>query len=117
MCNCLVLASLNNDRIVGGFSPISLVHHEEDELNGEDIVFENDPTGRSFIFSLTNFQSFELRNPSKAIGYRKGSKGPIFGVDLDLSKEEAESSIGYSYKCLEGIPCDSLQAKLFLLGA
>lgn len=53
----------------------------------------------------------------KAIAYKKNASGPIFGLDLNLSSKKAESNLGNSYQPAQGVHVDSLEAKVFLLGA
>lgn len=48
---------------------------------------------------------------------QKNSGGPIFGLDLNLSSVKAESNLGSSYQAPDGISVDSLEAKVYLLGA
>ena len=86
-------------------------------MNEDSIKYVEDRSKRSFVFSLTNLASYDLKNSYKAIGYKKNVIGPIFGQDLDLSKGEAESNLGNSYQCPEGVSVDSMQAKVYLLGA
>lgn len=118
MPNCLALVKLENGRKIGGFSSIPMVHPLEDDQMKEDIlVYEEDKTKRSFIFSLTNIASFELKNSMKAIAFKKNACGPIFGADLNLSSKRAESNLGNSYQPAQGVPVDSLEAKVYLLGA
>lgn len=66
---------------------------------------------------MTNLSSFELKDSNKAIAYAKNSGGPIFGLDLNLSSVKAESNLGSSYQAPDGISVDSLEAKVYLLGA
>lgn len=61
--------------------------------------------------------SFELKNSSKALAFKKNALGPIFGEDLNLSGRKAESNLGKSYQPPPGVTIDSLEAKVYLLGA
>lgn len=74
--NCVALVKTSNNKLVGGFTPLPLVHHDSDQL--EEELCGNDQTKTSFIFSLSSLKSFSLRDCSKAIIYRKGSCGPQF---------------------------------------
>jgi hypothetical protein len=38
---------------------------------------------------LNNLASYELKDSSKAIAYKKNASGPIFGIDLNLSTRKA----------------------------
>ena len=66
---------------------------------------------------MTNIASYELKDSSKAIAYKRNASGPIFGLDLNLSSFRAESNLGNSYQSAQGVPVDSLEAKVYLLGA
>ena len=112
--NCLTILKTTQNKIVGGYTPIPIVYHDEEELKEEKDLFESDATGRSFIFSITNLKSFSIKNSKKAICYKKNSAGPCFGPDLDINKT-VSSSIGNSYETSPGISVDSLESKVFLL--
>lgn len=86
-------------------------------MKHDTLIYEEDRTKRSFVFSLSNLASFELKDSSKAIAFKKNATGPIFGLDLNLSSRRAESNLGNSYQPAQGVPVDSLEAKVFLLGA
>ena len=88
--NTLTLIKLANDRKAGGFTPVPLVNYDEDNnVPANEIKYVEDRSKRSFVFSLTNLASYDLKNSYKAIGYKKNVMGPIFGEDLDLSKRDA----------------------------
>lgn len=115
MHNCLTILKTTNNKLVGGFTPLPLVYHDEDELDEND-RFEGDRSKKSFIFSISNLRSFSVKDSSKAIRYRKNVCGPSFGVDLDVGKI-VTSSLGHSYEGLEGGSVDSLESKVYLLEA
>lgn len=68
------------------------------------------------MFNLTSLESFELKDSSKAIAFSKNATGPMFGLDLNLSSDKAESNLGNSYKPAQGMAVDSMEAKFYLLG-
>lgn len=72
------------------------------------MTYEEDKTKRSFIFNLSNIASYELKDSSKAIAFKKNASGPIFGIDLNLSSRKAESNLGNSYQGAQGVAVDSL---------
>ncbi|CAM6005313.1 unnamed protein product [Sphagnum balticum] len=113
LVNCLALVKTNNGKLVGGFSPVPLVHHDQEEL-GEQDHYEADKTKKSFIFNITNLKSYSLKDSEKAVRYQKDWPGPCFGVDLQIGKF-VTSNIGHSYEGAEGIKIDSLEAKVYLL--
>ena len=82
--------------MIGGFTPVPLVHHDQDSLNKEMQHFEADKSNRSFIFNLNNTRSYSLKDNSKAVLYRKDCIGPAFGIDLIIDKQ-VTSSMGNSY--------------------
>lgn len=77
-------------------------------MKEDTLTYEEDKTKRSFIFSLTTIQSFELKDSTKAIAFKKNACGPIFGPDLNLSTTRADSNLGNSYQPAQGISVDSL---------
>lgn len=63
--------------------------------------YEEDPSGKTFIFSLTNNHKFTLSNPKKAI-QKSSFMGPSFGDDIVLFNQadrfkDSYSLIGDSY--------------------
>lgn len=77
----MAIVKTTNGKLIGGFSPLPLVYHDEEELpeNGLNAV---DKTRKSFIFNITNLKSFSVKDSQKALIYRKGQQGPSFGPDL-----------------------------------
>jgi hypothetical protein len=102
-----------NNKLLGGFTPLPLVHHDEEEINEKGLYVE-DKTKRSFIFNISGMKSYSLKDSRKAIWYKQNWPGPSFGEDLDIG-ESVTSSVGHSYECDSSISIDSLEAKVYLL--
>ncbi len=113
--NCMALVRTANNKLIGGFCPLPLVHHDEEQLT-EKGTYAEDKTKRSFIFNITNLKSYSLKDSRRAIKYRQNSAGPSFGEDLEIG-ESVTSSVGHSYECDATISIDSLEAKVHLLEA
>jgi hypothetical protein len=111
--NCMVIVKTANNKLVGGFSPLPLVYHDEEQLT-EKGLYADDKTKRSFIFNISGLKSYSLKDFRKALKYKKDAPGPAFGEDLDIG-ETVTSNIGHSYECEAGISIDSLEAKVHLL--
>ena len=77
----MAIVKTTNGKLIGGFSPLPLVYHDEEELS-ENGLHAADKTKKSFIFNITNLKSFSVKDSSKALIYRKDQSGPSFGVDL-----------------------------------
>ena len=90
------------------------MHHDLDSLSSEKVNYEQDPTKRSFIFTLNHIRSYSIKDSDKALIYRKESVGPSFGTDLVFDKM-VTSSMGNSYEGPEGVAVDSIEAKVYLL--
>ena len=104
--NCMAIAKTSNNKLVGGFSPLPLVYHDEDQLS-EKGLYVQDKSRRSFIFNISQLRSYSLKNSRKALLYKKDWPGPSFGEDLDFG-EKVTSNLGHSYECDSNISIDSL---------
>lgn len=109
----MAIVKTNNNKLVGGFSPLPLVYHDEDQLT-EKGLFVEDKTKRSFIFNISHLKSYSLKDSRKALLYKKDWVGPSFGQDLDIG-QVVTSSVGHSYECEPNISIDSLEAKVTFL--
>ena len=77
----MAIVKTSNNKLIGGFTPLPLVHHDEDEL-GEKGIYMEDKTKKSFIFNITSLKSYSVKDSSNAIKYVKDSPGPCFGEDF-----------------------------------
>lgn len=102
----MAVVRTSNNKLVGGFSPLPLVYHDEDELE-ENGRWGEDKTNSSFIFNITQLHSYNLKNSKRALKYLPQQAGPSFGVDLQIGAE-VTSSIGHSYECDAGVSIDSM---------
>jgi hypothetical protein len=77
----MAIIRTSNNKLVGGFSPLPLVHHDEEEIEEKELYAE-DKSKRSFIFNISQLKSYNLKNWKKAVLYKKNASGPSFGEDL-----------------------------------
>lgn len=106
--NCVVLVKCDNNKIVGGYSPVPLA-------DGTDQEAVEDKTKTSFIFNLSSIKSYSLKE-AKALEYSKESVGPCFGPDLRVSTD-VTSVLGSFYQLPEGVKPETMEAKIALLQA
>ena len=81
--NCMAIIKTSNSKLIGGFSPLPLVYHDEEQIPEKGLYVE-DKTKRSFIFNISNLRSYNLKNSRKALKYIKDCAGPSFGEDLEI---------------------------------
>jgi hypothetical protein len=91
----LVVALTSFDKLIGGFTPLS--------WDEDDFTYVNDFSKRTFLFSLTNNQKYDLKNPGYAI-CNGINIGPVFGggSDFEIVDESNKrfnnfSGIGHSF--------------------
>ena len=113
--NCMTIVKTSTNKLIGGFCPQPLVHHDEEQIP-EKGLYAEDKTKRSFIFNISALRSYNIRMVKKALIYKKEQAGPIFGEDLEIG-EAVTSNIGHSYESDSNISIDSLEAKVHLLEA
>jgi len=96
--NTLVIARTNYGKIIGGFTPLAW------ELPKEPFVYYLDPTGKTFIFSCSLGEKYDLKENEYAICVSQMS-GPIFGggSDFEIVDEcnalcNNSSNVGHSFK-------------------
>jgi hypothetical protein len=107
--NCLVVVKCDNNKIVGGYSPLPLVVENPQNPEGEDKL------RTSFLFSVSSIKSYSIKE-NKALEYVKGQIGPCFGPDLKIDTE-VTSVLGNFYELPETVKADSLESKVALLQA
>lgn len=111
--NCMAIIRTSNNKLVGGFSPLPLVYHDEEEI-GEKGKWAEDKTNTSFIFNITALRSYNLKDSERALRYLPGRAGPSFGKDLEIDTV-ATSNLGHSYEGEVKLGVDSMEARLVLL--
>ena len=107
--NCVALVKCENNKIVGGYSPIPFV------TDGTALDAVEDKNKSSFIFNLSSIKSYSMRD-IHALEYSKESVGPHFGPDLRID-QDVTSMLGEFYQLPEGVKAESLEAKVALLQA
>jgi len=107
--NCVVLVKCDNNKIVGGYSPLPLIveNPSPDPIEDKQKI--------SFIFNLSSIKSYSLLD-TKALEYIKESVGPNFGADLRINNE-VTSMLGNFYQLPEGVKPESMESKVALLQA
>lgn len=73
--NTLTLIQTQHNKKIGGYTPLKW----KNSLGN----YENDSSGKSFIFSLTNNHKFTLTTAQYAI-YNSSTNGPVFGGGNDI---------------------------------
>jgi hypothetical protein len=107
--NCVALVKCENNKIIGGYSPIPLI------TDGSSQEAVEDKNKSSFIFNLSSIKSYSLRE-TNALEYSKEQIGPHFGPDLRID-QDVTSSLGEFYQLPEGVKAESMEAKVALLQA
>ena len=79
----MAIVKTSNNKLVGGFSPLPLVHHDDEQLTEKGLYVE-DKTKRSFIFNISHLRSYNIKNSRRAVNYKLDAIGPSFGEDLEI---------------------------------
>lgn len=108
--NCIVLVKGENNKIVGGYSPLPLIVENPQSPDPAE-----DKLKTSFLFSVSGIKSFSIKD-TKALEYIKGGIGPCFGPDLKVDSE-VTSVLGNFYQLPDTIKPDSFESKVALLQA
>lgn len=104
--NCLAIVKSVDNKLVGGFSPLPFVYHDEEEIP-EGGIYAEDKTRKSFIFNISSLRSYSVKDHQKTLKYTKESRGPSFNLDLQIG-ENVTSNLGHSYECDSSLKIDSL---------
>lgn len=95
--NTLVIARTNFGKIIGGFNPLVW------SIPLKDFKYVLDESGKTFIFSCSNNEKYELKLNEPAVCYSK-RHGPIFGGGSDFEivdncnvNYNQASNIGFSF--------------------